>query len=100
MGLTRKPIPKSQVELSQELITPYLGQGKIPTPDLKKREHQKSVKEDDVKLFAVGLQDFDQAIIYYFNNVIRPTVVQNGIKINVPFIYGSPEKWASEEAET
>lgn len=99
MGLTRKPIPKSQVELSQELITPYLGQGKVDTPDLKKREHQKSVKEDDVKLFAVGLQDFDQAIIYYFNNVIRPSVIQNGTRINVPFIYGSPEKWASVQKD-
>ena len=99
MAKTNKPIPKPQVELSQELITPYLNQGKVPITDPKKREYQRSVKQDDVKMFAVGLQDFDQAIVYYFNNVIRPSVIQNGVKINVPFIYGSPEKWASVQRD-
>ena len=99
MSQTRKPIPKSQIELSQETITPYLNQGKAPLPDNKKRENQRSVKDDDVKQFTVGLKDFDQAIIYYFNNVIRPSVIQNGTKVNVPFIYGSPEKWAAVQKD-
>lgn len=99
MALTRKPIPKSQTELSQETIEPYLSQGKAPVTSNKKRETQRTVKEDEVKLFSIGIEDFDQAIIYYFNNVIRPSVVQNGTKINVPFIYGSPEKWASVQKD-
>ena len=99
MSQTRKPIPKSQIELSQETITPYLNQGKAPLPDNKQRENQRSVKDDDVKQFTVGLKDFDQAIIYYFNNVIRPSVIQNGTKLNVPFIYGSPEKWAAVQKD-
>lgn len=99
MALTRKPIPKSQVELSQETITPYLSQGKAPVPGNKRRENQRTVKNDDVKQFQVGLKDVDAAIVYYFDNVIRPSVVQNGVKINVPIIYGSPERWASVQKD-
>jgi len=80
MALTRKPIPKTQVALSQETVTPYLNQGKGPVPSNLRRENQRSVKSDDVKQFQVGLQDIDEAIFYYFNNVIRPSVVQNSTR--------------------
>jgi hypothetical protein len=96
---TRKPIPKSQVELSQETITPYLNNGKAPVPANKRRENQKSLKNDEVKQFQVGLRDVDAAIVYYFDNVIRPSVIQNGVKVNVPIIYGSPERWASVQKD-
>jgi hypothetical protein len=95
----KKPIPKSQVELSQETITPYLNQGKSPVPANKRRENQKTLKNDETKQFQVGLRDADAAIVYYFNNVIRPSVIQNGIKLNVPIIYGSPERWASVQKD-
>ena len=99
MALTRKPIPKSQVELSQETIEPYLNRGKAPVPANKKRENQISLKGDEVKQFSVGLKDVDEAIFYYFNNVIRPSVIQNGTKINVPVLYGSPERWAAMQKD-
>jgi len=99
MALTRKPVPKSQVELSQETITPYLNQGKGPVPVNKRRENQRTVKNDDVKQFTVGLKDVDESIFYYFNNIIRPSVVQNSIKVNVPIIYGSPERWAAMQKD-
>lgn len=99
MAVTRKPIPKTQVELSQETITPYLNQGKGPVPSNLRRENQRSVKNDDVKQFQVGLKDIDEAIVYYFNNVIRPSVIQNGTKVNVPVIYGSAEKWAAVQKD-
>jgi len=99
MALTRKPIPKSQIELSQETITPYLNQGKAPVPGNKKRENQKSLKQDDVKQFSVGLKDVDESIFFYFNNVIRPSVIQNSTKLNVPVLYGSPERWAAMQKD-
>jgi hypothetical protein len=99
MTKTRKPIPKSQVELSQETITPYLNQGKAPVPANKRRENQKTLKNDEVKQFQVGLKDVDAAIVYYFDNVIRPSVVQNGTKVNVPILYGSPERWAAVQKD-
>lgn len=99
MAQTRKPIPKSQVELSQETISPYLNQGKGPVPANTRRENQRTRKNDDVKDFTVGLQDIDSALIYYFNNVIRPSAIQNGTKISVPLIYGSPERWSAMQKD-
>jgi len=99
MAKTRKPIPKTQVELSQETITPYLNNGKAPVPANKRRENQRTRKNDDVKDFSVGLKDIDTAIVYYFQNVIKPSVMQNGIRVPVPFIYGSPERWASVQKD-
>lgn len=99
MALTRKPIPKSQVELSQETITPYLNQGKAPVPTNKRRENQRTLKGDEVKQFSVGLKDVDESIFFYFNNVIRPSVIQNSTKVNVPVLYGSPERWAAMQKD-
>ena len=99
MAKTRKPIPKTQVELSQETITPYLNNGKAPVPANKRRENQRTRKNDEVKDFSVGLKDIDSAIVYYFQNVIKPSVIQNGIRVPVPFIYGSPERWASVQKD-
>jgi hypothetical protein len=31
--------------------------------------------------------------MYYFNNVIKPSVVTNGDRVDVPLVYGSPERW-------
>ena len=99
MATSRKPIPKSQVEISQDTIEPYLNNGKAPVPSNKRRENQRTRKNDDVKQFSVGLKDVDEAIFYYFNNVIRPSVIQNGTKINVPVLYGSPERWAAMQKD-
>lgn len=47
------------------------------------------------KKFSVGIKDIDEAIMYYFNNVLQLTVSQNNATVLVPVIYGSPEKWKS-----
>jgi hypothetical protein len=96
---TTKPVPKTQVQLSQETINPLLTQGKATFYDNTKRENQRTRKNDTVKNFTVGLQDVDSAILYYFNNVIKPSVIQNATRHNVPVIYGSPEKWASAQKD-
>ena len=41
----------------------------------------------------LGIQDIDEAIVYYIENIIKPTVIQNGIVQKVPIIYGSAERW-------
>jgi len=95
----RKPIPKSQKELSDNLRESYTVDG-ISTFDGKvNRGEQRSVKTDDVKKFSIGLRDIDETIVYYFNNVIRPSVIQNGTRKNVPIIYGSPERWAAVQKD-
>lgn len=55
--------------------------------------------DDNINDISVSLQDHDEAIMYYFNNVIKPSVVTNGNRVNVPLIYGSPERWKSVQKD-
>mgnify|MGYP003115296401 CR=1 FL=1 len=50
---------------------------------------------DEVKNISVGLMDIDAAIMYYFNNVIKPTVLENDETVKVPLMYSNPERWNS-----
>ena len=51
--------------------------------------------DDDVKNYSVGLLDIDAAIMYYFREVIKPEVVDNGEVVKVPVYYANPERWKS-----
>jgi hypothetical protein len=108
MAKGRKPIPKTQKEISESLQTPYeppVGSpGFSPTgnpndADKVNRGNQFSYKDDTVKPLSIGLEDLDWAIMYYFQNVIKPFVIQNGERIEVPIIYGAPEKWKSYQKD-
>ena len=92
---SNKPIPKTQSQLTREQITPYDQRGITPASSKQSRANQISLKDDTVKLPVIGFKDIDEAIIYYFKNVIKPSVIQNGEKIDVPVLYGSPERWSS-----
>ena len=52
-------------------------------------------KEDKVKNISVTLKDIDSAVIYYLENVVRPSVEDNGENVKVPIMYASPERWTS-----
>lgn len=118
MPSIRKPNPKSQQQISNDQVEPYVfperdesyGNPNIPSEFQQftatkqsgiefNRSEQMSFKGDTVKPFVVGLQDIDEAIMFYFQNVIRPFVYQNGVRIEVPVIYGSPEKWKSVQKD-
>ena len=118
MPQTRKPQPPSQREISNNQIKPYvfpetgntLGNPNDPnvfeqfTQDQQhgvdfNRSEKLSLKNDPIKPFTLGLQDIDESIMYYFNKVIRPFVVQNGKRIPVPIIYGAPERWKSAQRD-
>ena len=101
MAEKRKITPKKQSKLSQDSIVTYNNASKQPTPDdLKKnRGYNRSVKGDDVEQFSIGLRDIDETIVYYFNNVIKPSVLQNSKRISVPILYGSPERWAAVQKD-
>tara|TARA_B110000977_G_C11007937_1_gene466528 strand:+ start:59 stop:1318 length:1260 start_codon:yes stop_codon:yes gene_type:complete len=101
MAKKTKILPKRQAQLSQTAIDTYNNAQKQPTPDVvnTNRGYHRSVKNDNVKQFSIGLKDIDETIVYYFNNVIRPSVIQNNTKVNVPVIYGSPERWASVQKD-
>jgi len=97
----KKPTPKTQRELSvsqHKSHDPSVGNPNLATP-INNRAYETSWKGDNVKPFSVGVQDADEAIFYYFNNVIKPFVIQNGERLPVPIIYGSPEKWKSVQKD-
>ncbi len=105
MARPRKPVPKSQREISENLqkaTDPVRGN---PNAKINPNENETGIdfnrstklsfKDDTTKPLAIGIQDLDEAVFYYFKNVIRPFVYQNGQRIEVPVIYGSPESWKS-----
>ena len=64
------------------------------------RATQISLKDDKTnKTFSIGLEDIDSAMVFYLENVIKPTVTLNNRQIKVPVIYGSPERWKSMQAD-
>jgi len=107
----KTPIPKSQREISTGLREPFI-EGNDPNKVTKYattladsrtnnqvvnpgRASQISQKDDTWKPFTIGIKDLDEAIKFYFDKVIQPSIVQNGNRIAVPTIYGAPERWKS-----
>ena len=98
----RRPIPndsysrlRTNLEANFTDSFPSIDKG-FPGPDTRpniSRGAQTSRKDDLAQDISIGLQDHDESIMYYFNNVIRPSVIINGNRTNVPIIYGSPERW-------
>lgn len=113
MAKPRKPIPKSQLTLSTSKNTAFRGiedRGEAGNPNSSisppnpnytetgidfNRSNQMSFRDDTTKQYSVGIKDIDEAVFYYFQNVIRPFVYQNGERREVPVIYGAPERWKS-----
>ena len=48
---------------------------------------------DDVGDLSVNLIDIDSSIQFYFDEVIQPSVEDNGENVKVPLMYASPERW-------
>ena len=104
MAQSRKPVPKTQQELSNQLSgasNSLLGDPNLANPNFNgpNRSLQNSWEDDTVKPFTVSIQDIDEAVMYYFQNIIKPFVMQNGTRIEVPVIYGSPERWKSTQRD-
>jgi hypothetical protein len=100
-----KPYPKKQKEISISQQTAFDKQRGNPNTSINPNKSQTGIefnrstkissKGDTTKEFSIGIQDLDEAVFYYFNNVIKPFVYQNGERRTVPVIYGSPERWKS-----
>lgn len=105
----RKPIPKKQREISENLQNAKDSVRGNPNAKLNPNENETGInfnrstklsfKGDNAKPFSIGIQDLDEAVFYYFENVIQPFVYQNGERRNVPIIYGSPERWKSYQKD-
>lgn len=64
------------------------------------RAYETSYRDDpEPKKFSIGLKDLDEAVQYYFENVLQLRVYQNNDTILVPVVYGLPEKWVSVQQD-
>lgn len=102
----KKPVPRTQEQISQDALEVYrnpdtgVAMGSLePLDTSKNRENQISRAGDKVTGFDIGLEDIDEAIFYYFNNVIKPQAVQNEVLKAVPVLYASPEGWHAVQKE-
>jgi hypothetical protein len=86
-------------------IQPYSNPNQVESLEVKpgqpefNRANEISLKGDTTKAINISLEDHDNTILYYLENIIKPTVTQNGKQIAVPIIYGSPERWKSIQAD-
>jgi hypothetical protein len=97
-----KPLPKNQSEVLQDGLIPSYNRVSKTSSDTvfsKNRAKEISFKDKNIKDFSVSLEDHDNVIKYYFENTIKPSVIQNGNRLPVPILYGSPERWASVQAQ-
>ena len=97
----RKPRPKNQQELAEEQGSTIPGKNanEQDTGIEFNRATKMSERNSPHKDYAIGIQDLDEAVFYYFNEVIQPFVYQNGDRREVPVIYGNPERWKSTQKD-
>ena len=94
-------LPATPAQRVRDQLDPYIPgtQPFLPEEQIT-RANQISVDiENNIKPFTIGLQDIDEAVFYYFNNVIQPSVIQNGNKVFVPVSYASQERWVSVQQD-
>lgn len=102
--------PQNRREFMSKLVGPAMDPqaGTVPKPfsepaklgqPEQNRAYQTSLKGDTDKDFYIGIKDIDEAVMYYFNNVLKLSVIQNNNRIELPVIYGTPENWKSVQAD-
>jgi hypothetical protein len=101
--------PKNRKEFLDKLVVPqdpHYGNPNLvfsepfkPGQPEFNRAYETSFEPTGDKKFSIGIKDIDEAIMYYFNNVLKLSVYQNNGTILVPIIYGSPEKWKSVQRD-
>ena len=77
---------------------PFSEPTKLGQPE-QNRAYEVSERKDGDKDFTIGIKDVDEALMYYFNNYLKLSVVQNNAKLTVPIIYGTPENWKSVQQD-
>ena len=91
-----KPRPQTQREVLDQMLgeEAYYTEGR-PEMDTRNRGNDVSTKGDRVKDVSISIVDIDTAIIKYIEERIKPSVIQDGNRIQVPVMYGYPERWAT-----
>jgi len=98
----RRPIPAKGYDRLRDNISANAVIPSAKPPETRPNTNRGRItsrKDDNVQDVSIGLQDHDEAIMFYFNNIIKPSIIINGNKTNVPIIYGSPERWKSVQKD-
>ena len=98
------PIPNNLRKNLDSLKEPYSAEGYQGTKATDKdrttdRTYHTRRDDDTVGSIKIDLKDNDSVIPYYFENVIKPTVVKDGTLIDVPLIYGGAEIWKTVQKD-
>jgi len=94
---TIKPRPTTPAEAFNAQIKPVIENTVPELPNIAKRVEQISQKDNKLRDLSIGFQDIDAAVFYYFENVIKPFVVEDNNRIKVPVIYANPERFKSAQ---
>lgn len=91
--------PRTEAENLDEAVPVFTeGASKGPLNDYK-RGNDTSVRGEEIKSISVGIEDIDQAVMYYFKEVIKPYVINEGTTYSVPVVYADPERWKSAQRD-
>lgn len=101
--------PQNRKEFMNKLIIP--SNAKVGNPNeifseptkLGQPEHnrayQNTVKGDTDKDYHIGIKDLDEAVMYYFDKVLKLSVTQNNARVNLPVMYGNQENWKAVQQD-
>ena len=95
----RKNIPKTEGEKLDESVPVFTEGASKPPIDQYRRGDDTSLRGEEIKDIAIGIEDIDQAVLYYFEEVIKPYVLVEGSVKNVPVVYADPERWKSAQRD-
>ena len=90
---TIKPRPLS----AAEALNSTLPSGSQPLDG--GRADQVSARGDKLKDYSIDFEDINQAVIYYFKNVIKPYVIEDGSRVEVPVITANQERWKTAQMD-
>lgn len=94
MPKTIKPRKKSLSEVVDEQLNDAYDSSSPRSPlEEKNRSKDVSTKGDRIKDVSISIMDIDTAIIKYIEEKIQPSIIQDGNRIQVPVMYGFPERW-------
>ena len=91
--------PKTEAEILNSQIDPYIDNTSKPSIQDYKRGDDNSLRGEEIKHISVGLEDIDSAILYYFEEVIKPYVITEGTKNNIPVIFADAERWKTAQKD-
>jgi hypothetical protein len=101
--------PQNRREFMDKLIVPYdphygnpneiFSEPQKSGQPEQNRALEISLKNDIDKDFSIGIKDINEAVHYYFTDILKLSVVQNNTRTPIPIIYGDEENWKGVQAD-